>query len=634
MYVKIRFTLNIFICLFIQVLMFTSVYAGLVDLDALNEKGNRLIRDCHSGSIESCNELGDYLSSPMLKKYNRSLHYYIKSCILNDGHACNRIGYLYNQHLENKIDSKLYYKLSCDVDFAFGCFNLATLQKSKKMKLHYLTKACRLNQKVFKGCKKIESKNFVERFLPALPNDYKKTLKDLNLNKKVSFLFKIYPLDRTAVRKESDVIKELKKIIFYKFEKIDKEMLKMHLKKIEDNSPLLRTYSKDRIFLKILQVALINNSTDVFQKVTDKFEDCIVYKVKDLGMQNFNKYKNCLISRNEIEDYYNKVELYANGWGVTRDTGTAIRLALEKGGVYSELEMILENLYFTRFQKNLKKDFLGCDNVTSGLSMGICQSEVSYVKERLRVQTLKASLDEKFKPIQVKSYLELYSTYSKYIRSHSGLYNYYHGGTSAGARTLYDTSRYLDAFIIENELVSSSDLRRNLSLKEAIKKYNSILSWMLSSLKNSEYGLYTYNSFDEVDKNWKTYLSRALRYYQEFYSHKDQNKLKAYFYLQRSSELTKVVLSSDRINFVYPPTFDCEKKLMNYDEETICNNFELSYWDHELSKLYIRAVKKNMLSPRIQKKWTEELKNLGEQDKDFNMKQIYYNRILYLKKNK
>jgi uncharacterized protein YecT (DUF1311 family) len=84
--------------------------------------------------------------------------------------------------------------------------------------------------------------------------------------------------------------------------------------------------------------------------------------------------------------------LYANGFGVTRDLDLAARLACANvGGAPAEVEGRLQHIRDMQ-TKSVKDTFDICDDITSGLMMGYCQSIRSQIANVRRKATLDSLL--------------------------------------------------------------------------------------------------------------------------------------------------------------------------------------------------------------------------------------------------
>ena len=99
-----------------------------------------------------------------------SLRQLKKSCHLNDGFVCSRLGFLYMNGegvKQNYSKAKRYYSKACDLNDKSGCYMLGVfyeygsggLEQDHAKAKHYYSKACDLN--VTKGCtayKKLKEK--------------------------------------------------------------------------------------------------------------------------------------------------------------------------------------------------------------------------------------------------------------------------------------------------------------------------------------------------------------------------------------------------------------------------------------------------------------------------------------------
>jgi len=116
--------------------------------------------------------------------------------------------------------------------------------------------------------------------------------------------------------------------------------------------------------------------------------DCSAYRT-GLGVaKNDGKYLRCLLAQSPV-DMNALAEVYANGWGVSRNVKLAISLACHASDVPAELIRAVDALSASKGAK-VKKDFRFCDFVTSDLKAGICSARAEHTAASKRKQDLDA----------------------------------------------------------------------------------------------------------------------------------------------------------------------------------------------------------------------------------------------------
>lgn len=107
---------------------------------------------------------------------------------------------------------------------------------------------------------------------------------------------------------------------------------------------------------------------------------------------DYFKARNCAI----INHHYDILTMiYANGSGVEANLDLAIHFACLFGGAGAEIEGRIKHLTKLKKQKNPKKDFNICDDITSGYMMGVCAGyaqEESVEEQRKHLKALNLSL--------------------------------------------------------------------------------------------------------------------------------------------------------------------------------------------------------------------------------------------------
>lgn len=144
--------------------------------------------------------------------------------------------------------------------------------------------------------------------------------------------------------------------------------------------------------------------------------DCFDFRY-GLGVpQDWTNYRKCLLARDA--DKVSSAEIYANGWGVSRNAKLAISLLCRNDGVPAEQWASVAYVHRTRNDAKLESEFDYCDFATSGLTEGYCAQErkrVADKKRNLGFQSLMAG----WKPAQKTAFSNLLDASDQFILEHS-----------------------------------------------------------------------------------------------------------------------------------------------------------------------------------------------------------------------
>src|SRR5262245_28672975 len=102
-----------------------------------------------------------------------------------------------------------------------------------------------------------------------------------------------------------------------------------------------------------------------------EFENCEPFLSPVSGRPDYRSYRLCRLSQPMPENRW-IAEIYANGWGTTRNPKLALALICHGNDVPAELIKMVEVLSDTMEDEKLEKPFLFCDHVLSGMNSGMC----------------------------------------------------------------------------------------------------------------------------------------------------------------------------------------------------------------------------------------------------------------------
>jgi uncharacterized protein YecT (DUF1311 family) len=215
------------------------------------------------------------------------------------------------------------------------------------------------------------------------------------------------------------------------------------------------------------------------------------------------------IEKNGEEDYIGGyailMMLYANGFGVERNLDLSIRLAYANvWGAPAEVESRIQHL--TNMKTGLSKGtFDICDDITSGLMVGVChgiRSELADVKRKQRMGYVikKWTIQEK------KAYQKLRNAANTFF-DQSSRYEVDLTGTSRDAEML-DASDYLeDQFLSQIKKVARCSIKKKYSKKdfyEADGQLNGIYTKIKDNTTKIE-GSVTKEGVRKTQRSWIQY---------------------------------------------------------------------------------------------------------------------------------
>jgi Protein of unknown function (DUF1311). len=112
-------------------------------------------------------------------------------------------------------------------------------------------------------------------------------------------------------------------------------------------------------------------------------------------------------------------EAYANGWGVKRNSRLALALVCHGADVPAELFGMVDFLSKTQSDPALKKPFVFCEHLTSGMNGSQCEAFDQDKDQAIRDHAL-AKIVAGFTPEQKAAFAALKKTNEAYIEAHSG----------------------------------------------------------------------------------------------------------------------------------------------------------------------------------------------------------------------
>ncbi|MCP4808813.1 MAG: sel1 repeat family protein [Proteobacteria bacterium] len=123
-------------------------HAAYRRMDAEDEDGTLLYlqKACTGLHAEACTDLGDVLVET--EAGGRALRAFERACDLGDGEACNRYGVVIVDGLggveQDWWQGEAWFRRSCDLEWGWGCKNVADRLEESAEKARMLSKACQL----------------------------------------------------------------------------------------------------------------------------------------------------------------------------------------------------------------------------------------------------------------------------------------------------------------------------------------------------------------------------------------------------------------------------------------------------------------------------------------------------------
>lgn len=127
----------------------------------------------------------------------------------------------------------------------------------------------------------------------------------------------------------------------------------------------------------------------------------------------WQQYRACLIAQSSPNTLL--AEVYANGWGVARDTRLATALVCHGSEVPAELMAMVATLQ----KKTLDRPFLFCEHVTSGMNGAECAAQAGAIADKKRAREI-ATIARGWKAPETAAFRDLRGAADAFFEAHAG----------------------------------------------------------------------------------------------------------------------------------------------------------------------------------------------------------------------
>jgi uncharacterized protein YecT (DUF1311 family) len=230
--------------------------------------------------------------------------------------------------------------------------------------------------------------------------------------------------------------------------------------------------------------------------------DCAIFLDEPTGKRNWKDYRKCRISEEPVNN--NAIaEIYANGWGVDRNSKLALALACHGSSVPAELYSIVDFLYTTKNQKRIEPEFKFCEHVTSGMNSGMCAFEQAQSMTRKREREF-ARLTSGWTGQQKMAFGFLRNTADAYILEHANS-ELDLSGSMRGAISIDEQVTFAEDFL---KLVKESEVKhfpKNAPFKKTNQELNSLYAKVMMRKFDDYAGGITNEGIKATQRKWIAY---------------------------------------------------------------------------------------------------------------------------------
>ena len=266
--------------------------------------------------------------------------------------------------------------------------------------------------------------------------------------------------------------------------------------------------------------------------------DCQSFQTGIGAEQDWNNYRKCLLSKNVINNN-DLAEIYANGWGVKRNPKLAMALVCRGSDVPAELEYMVETLYSTRNEEQLKKDFYFCNHITSGMSGTKCAAGKAAIKDKERDLEL-SNLTSQWTESQKNAFYVLQKAANDFFSEHSGSENDM-SGTASAAMAISKEARLKDKFIKDIKKFDSGEIPKDDDFTKADKELNVLYNKIMKSNIGNDSGTIKKNGIKKTQKKWIKYRDAWVKFVEIRYPDHSAALWKTWLTRQRIDQLNKLL---------------------------------------------------------------------------------------------
>lgn len=234
--------------------------------------------------------------------------------------------------------------------------------------------------------------------------------------------------------------------------------------------------------------------------------------------------------------------LYANGLGVSRNYGAAIRFACEEQSA-SDAEMALRvgHLEYLRDQNEAGARFDLCDDITSGLSMGSCTSIQTRKADENRAEQIAGIVDQL--PAAAKAmFPKLQAAEAAFEQARAGG-EIDLSGTARGMFALREVKKLRDQFLINLQRFGKGDVPRvsGSDLLELDQELNSVYQDIERAPADYwRYGTVKPDGIRETERKWVALADAWVEFAKQAYPSLDPAAVRAQIIRLRLHQLSSL----------------------------------------------------------------------------------------------
>ncbi len=258
--------------------------------------------------------------------------------------------------------------------------------------------------------------------------------------------------------------------------------------------------------------------------------------------QDWARYRKCQLSESAVDN--NAVaEIYANGWGVSRNPKLAIALVCHASGVPAELIGLVDTLYTTKDLTRLEPDFRFCDHVTSGSNAGFCAAEAAKTSKRKRDKIF-ARLMSKWTPAQKLSFEHSREAANSYFEEHARSEQDM-SGSMRGAIAIDEQRALQDEFLKFVQALERGKIPKDIQFKKADKELNVLYKAALAANSSENDWAVSAKGIQTTQRLWIAYRDAWVEFATRRYPKTAPSVWKTEITRQRSVLLKKLLPDTD-----------------------------------------------------------------------------------------
>ena len=262
--------------------------------------------------------------------------------------------------------------------------------------------------------------------------------------------------------------------------------------------------------------------------------DCLLFQAGIGNKQDWNSYRKCILSQDAIDDN-DLAEIYANGWGVKRNSKLAIAFVCHGNSVVAELEGMIDTLYSTKDDEHLKKEFDFCNHITSSISGAICESKDEAIAEKKRELEF-LTLTSQWTESQKNTFRALQKTASDFFFAHT----FYEQSTYGTARlqiAISKKTKLKDAFLQNIKTFELGKMPNDTNFIKVDKDLNTLYSQIMKQTEIQESGTITKAEIKATQRKWIKYRDAWIKFVEIKYPDHSSDVWKTWLTKQRIKQL-------------------------------------------------------------------------------------------------